>query len=226
VAGTFRRVPAQTDRLNHSEGLTPTGRVPVEHRFFGLDRRSLLPGLVVIALFVLWTVIVPSLNDLLHYSQQTKAGDVFVLKQGLTMDAQPGWGVDSGLLTTDRSTTAAAGETVALSKGGVAFAVTSGPFRGDARKLLGQITKVDHALAGNEAFHVSSDVATFHTNEGHHGVAQAYTTVAGAGVVTALVYGDTGLKITYTGSTTAMADHGEEVGDMIDSIRSGAAPAG
>jgi hypothetical protein len=218
-------MPAQTDRLNRSEGLTATGRVPVEHRFFGLDRRSLLPGLVVIALFVLWTVIVPSLNDLLRYSQQTKAGDVFALNQGLTMDAQPGWGVDSGLLTTDTPRSGAAGEPVELSKGGVSFAVTSGPFRGGARALLGQIGKVDHALSGDEAFHVSGDVATFHTNEGHLGVAQAYTTVAGAGVVTALVYGGTGVKITFTGSTTAMADHGEEVGDMIDSIRYNAAAA-
>jgi hypothetical protein len=62
-------------------------------------------------------------------------------------------------------------------------------------------------------------VATFHTDEGQRGVAQAYTTVAGAGVVTALVYGDTGLKLTFTGSTAALADHGNEVGDMIDSIR-------
>jgi hypothetical protein len=29
---------AETDRLHRSESLTPTGRVPVEHRFFGLDR--------------------------------------------------------------------------------------------------------------------------------------------------------------------------------------------
>jgi len=135
------------------------------------------------------------------------------------MDAQPGWGVDSGLVTTDKPRSQAAREPVALSNGGVAFVVTSGPFRGDARALLGQISKVDHALEGDEAFHVAGDVATFHTNEGHRGVAQAYTTVAGAGVVTALVYGDTGVKITFTGSTAAMADQGEEVGDMIDSIR-------
>ena len=141
------------------------------------------------------------------------------------MDAEPGWGVDSGLLTTDRARSAE-GEQVALSNGGVSFVVTPGPFRGDARALLGQIEKVDHALAGDEAFHVSSDVATFHTNEGHRGVAQAYTTVAGAGVVTALVYGDTGVKITFTGSTAAMADQGEAVGDMIDSIRYDEAAAG
>src|SRR5689334_17721809 len=123
--------------------LTATGRVPVEHRFFGLDRRSLLPGLVVIGLFVLWTVVVPAVNGALRYSQQTKAGDVFVLASGLTMDAQPGWGVSSGLLTTDRPRSGNTGEPVALDKGGGSFAVTTGPFRGTARELLASIEKVD-----------------------------------------------------------------------------------
>ena len=43
-----------------------------------------------------------------------------------------------------------------------------------------QAKKVSHALEGDEAFHVSSDVATFHTNQGTRGVPQAYTTVTGA----------------------------------------------
>jgi hypothetical protein len=59
-----------------------TGRVPVEHRFFGLDRRSLLPGLVVIGLFVLWTVVIPAVNHLVPYSQQTKAGDSSCWRRG------------------------------------------------------------------------------------------------------------------------------------------------
>ena len=36
-------------------------------------------GLVVLALFVLWTVVIPSVNDLLRYSQQTNAGAKHVL---------------------------------------------------------------------------------------------------------------------------------------------------
>ncbi|HWK26781.1 MAG TPA: hypothetical protein VNS09_09465 [Solirubrobacter sp.] len=208
-----------TGEGRRGDGLTLTGRVPVEHRFFGLDRRSLLPGLVVIGLFVLWTVVVPAVNDGLRYGQQTKAGDVFVLAKGLTMDAQPGWGVDSGLLTTDLTRSRAPGEDVALTKGGVSFVVSTGPFRGDASALLRQIDKVDHALAGDKAFHISSDVVPFHTDQGDRGVAQAYTTVDGAGVVSALVYGNTGVKITFTGSTAAMAATGRQVGDMIDSIR-------
>ncbi|WP_027006141.1 hypothetical protein [Conexibacter woesei] len=200
------------------EGLTPTGRVPVEHRFFGLDRRSLLPGLVVIGLFVLWTVVVPAVDNLLSYSQETRAGDVFVLDKGLTMDAQAGWGVDSGLLTTDKTQSGTPGETVVLAKGGSSFVVEPGPFRGSAERLLSQIKKVDTALEGDKAYHVAGTVQSFHTTDGHRGVAQAYTTVQGAGVVAALVYGNTGVKITLTGPTATIQDQADEVEKMIDSI--------
>ena len=143
---------------------------------------------------------------------------MFRLRAGLTMDAQPGWGVESGLLTTDepRGVDDAA---VGLTKGGVSFTVTPGPFRGDARELLGRVEKLDDAIGGEKAFHVSSDVGTFHTNQGQRGVAQAYTTVTGAGVVSTLVYGGTGLNIRFTGSSAGMADQADEVGEMIDSIR-------
>jgi hypothetical protein len=209
----------QTMGPRGSDGLTSTGRVPVEHRVFGLDRRSVLPGLVVIALFVLWTVVVPAVNGLLAYNQQTRAGDVFVLDAGLTMDAQEGWGVDSGLLTTDRPKTAVPGEAVVLANGGASFVVQPGPFRGSARRLLGQVERVDSALSGDKAYHVAGGVQAFHTADGHRGVAQAYTTVQGGGLVAALVYGDTGLKVTLTGTSAALRDQGDAVARMIGSIR-------
>ena len=202
--------------------LTPTGRVPVEHRVFGLDRRTLLPGLVVIGLFVLWTVVVPAIDDALSYDQQTRAGDVFRLRAGLTMDAQPGWGVQSGLRTTDEPR-GVPDAPVGLTKGGVSFTVTPGTFRGDARELLGRVEKLDDAIGGEKAFHVAGDVGTFHTNQGRRGFAQAYTTVTGAGVISTLVYEGTGLNIRFTGSSAGMADRADEVGKMIDSIRYDAA---
>lgn len=70
---------------------------------FGLDRRSLLPGLVVIALFVLWAILIPGVNGVLGYDDETVAGDVFALTDGIAMDAEPGWEVEQGLRTTDRT---------------------------------------------------------------------------------------------------------------------------
>ena len=60
-AVAWRRMASPGRGSDGGESLTLTGRVPVEHRFLGLDRRSLLPGLVVIGLFVLWTVVIPAL---------------------------------------------------------------------------------------------------------------------------------------------------------------------
>jgi hypothetical protein len=212
-------MPDQTLRPSGSDGLTMTGRVPVEHRILGLDRRSLLPGLVVIGLFLLWTVVLPAVNGLLSYNQQTRPGDVFRLGTGLTMDAAEGWGVDSGLLTRDRPWSPVPGAAVVLADGGASFVVQPGPFRGSAARLLGQIEKVDTALSGDKAYHVAGPVQSFQTADGHPGVAQAYTTVQGGGLVAALVYGRTGLKITFTGTSSALQDRGDAVARMIGSIR-------
>src|ERR1044071_6307608 len=160
-------MPEQTPGPRGAGQLTLTGRVPVEHRFFGLDRRSLLPGLVVIGLLVLWTVVVPAVNGLLSYNQQTRAGDVFALDSGLTMDAQEGWGVDSGLLTTDRPSSGVPGKAVVLVDDGASFVVQPGPFGGSARRLLGQVEKVDSALSGDKAYHVAGGVQGFHTAHAH-----------------------------------------------------------
>lgn len=203
----------------NSDPLTVTGRVPVEHRFFGLDRRTLLPGLVVIGLFVLWTVVLPGVNSLLNYGETTSAGDVFALGPGLTMDAQEGWGVEKGLLTDDDTRSQSSGEEVILTSGGVSFQVSPGKYDGDLRTLLAQIDKVTAALQGDEAFHAAGPVKTFHTNQGHRGLAQGYTTVDGEGVVAALVYGSTGLKITAAGTEAALSDRSDQIEKMIESIR-------
>lgn len=203
-----------------SGALTATGRVPVEHRLLGFDRRSLVPALVVLGLLLLWTVVVPAIDGAVDYRQQTRAGDVLALADGLTMDAQEGWSVDSGLLTTDRTASRRPGAAVLLTDGGVSFEVTPGPFRGTPRQLLADVERVDSAKSGGSAYHVSSPVAAFHTTQGAAGVAQAYSTVQGAGIVSALVYGSTGVRIVATGPAGWLGDRGEEVGAMIDSIRS------
>ncbi len=198
--------------------LTATGRVPAEHRVFGLDRRSLLPGLVVIGIFAFWTILIPAVNGLLDYDDTTRPGDVFAIAQGITMDAEPGWGVESGLRTSDDTAANFPGQDVALTSGGVTLQVASGPFQGDLRTLLSQIEKISAASNGDEAFHVAGDVKPFQTNQGRRGLAQGYTTVTGEGVVAALALGDTGVKVIATGPEESLTSRADAVEKMIDSI--------
>ncbi len=200
------------------DGLTATGRVPAEHRLLGLDRRTLLPGLLVLGLFVLWTVVVPGVNGLLGYDSTTKAGDVFLLAPGTTMDAQPGWGIESGLLTTDRTAVGQGGD-VLLVRGGSALQVSTGPFSGDARTLLDQIEKVGAVNGTGDAVTVSGDPVPFRTTSGTPGVAQAYRTADGEGLIAALVAGDRGVKVIATGPGATLGGEDDAIERMVESIR-------
>jgi hypothetical protein len=201
-----------------SDELTATGRVPAEHRVFGLDRRTLLPGLVVTGVFLVWVVLIPAINSALSYDQTTKAGDVFLLAPGVEMQAQQGWGVEKGLLASETTRSKSEGDGVLLVNGGVSFEITPGPYEGDVRPLLDSIDKVTAAAQSDEAFTVGGDVQSFETTEGHPGLLQTYTTKEGEGVIGALVYGETGLQITAAGPSTEPESKLEEIAQMIASI--------
>lgn len=198
--------------------LTPTGRVPAEHRFLGLDKRTFLPAFIVIGIFVFWAILIPAINKQIEYDQTTQAGDVFQLAPGLTMDAEQGWGVDGGLLVTDRTRSNAPGGTVVLVNGGVALQVMPGQFDGTPKELLPHIEKVTVGATEGEPVHFEGEVEGFKTSEGHRGVAQGFTTIAGEGFVVAMVFGKTGLQITASGPEAALVGKSDEIEDMIDSI--------
>lgn len=171
-----------------------------------------------VAVAVFWTVLIPFVNGLLDYDQTTRAGDVFALGPGITMDARQGWGVGEGLLTSETNASSEGEQVALVGDGGVSFVVTPGPYSGDLGTLLSQIDKVQTALQGNEAFNVANDVQSFQTNDGNRGLAQSYTTVDGVGVVAALKFGDTGLEITAQGPKASMVSEADDLERMIDSI--------
>ena len=54
----------------------PDDWVPVEERVLGFDKRTLWPGLVVLAVWVLWVHVVPAINDAIDFDNPVVAGDV------------------------------------------------------------------------------------------------------------------------------------------------------
>ena len=49
-------------------------RVPVEHRIFGLDRRTLPFAGVALAVWVLWAVLAPAVDDVVPWSDEVTSG--------------------------------------------------------------------------------------------------------------------------------------------------------
>ena len=58
--------PAREESRRHRE------RVPVEHRFGGLDRRSFVPALVVVGIWLLWAVALPHLDGAIDHDDNDR----------------------------------------------------------------------------------------------------------------------------------------------------------
>ncbi|HTW16629.1 MAG TPA: hypothetical protein VMF51_15935 [Nocardioides sp.] len=192
-------------------------RVPVERRWMGLDKRSIPYALVALAIFALWTVVVPRIDDAVAYDDQVSAGERFLIADGIVFTPTAGWQVDSGLrYDPDRPASA---EQVVLVKNGVTFAVQSGDFDGTPDALLDQIDKVTTLTDNGEGFSVSNERVSLTTDAGDVGVAEAFTSARAAGSIAALVLDGTGVEIQIVGPPEQLSAVSDEIVSMVATIR-------
>jgi hypothetical protein len=196
---------------------TVSGRIPVEHRFLGLDRRTIPLAAVALAVWLLWVVVVPAIDEAVPWRDVTRPGDVLQVTATVTMTPAVGWGVQSGLRTTDRTKSGENSEDVVLVNGGVTFQVTSGPWTGTPAQLLDQVTLITGTVIG-QSFRITQGAATIRTADGDVGVLESFATPRVEGLVAALVYGGDGLQIQAVGTPEQLAARAGDVQRMISSI--------
>jgi hypothetical protein len=196
---------------------TVSGRIPVEHRFLGLDRRTVPLAAVALAVWLLWVVVVPAIDEAVPWRDVTRPGDVLRVTSTVTMTPAVGWGVQSGLRTTDRTKSGQNSEDVVLVNGGVTFQVTSGPWTGTPAQLLDQVTLITGTVIG-QSFRITQGAATIRTADGDVGVLESFATPRVEGLVAALVYGGDGLQIQAVGTPEQLAARAGDVQRMISSI--------
>lgn len=194
-------------------------RVPVEHRWLGLDRRSLPYAAISFAVLALWAWVLPWVSDQVAWDDPVRPGEAIQVTDDVTMAAAPGWGVVAGLRTSDvtRSGQKAVNQVV-LVKDGVAFSVFQGPFSESPTRLLQQAELIQTASGEAYDFAVSGEVSPRTTASGLRGVTQDFSMADSRGAITAFVVDDVGIDIQVTGPEAQVAAHAHEVGDMIDSL--------
>jgi hypothetical protein len=200
-----------------SGSLARRPRVPIEHRWMGLDKRSIPYALVVVMIFLLWTVIVPRVDDAVDYDDQVAAGDQFLVAEDIVFTPIAGWQVDSGLRY-DPARPANAAQVV-LVKNGVTLAVQSGDFDGTPDALLDQIDKVTTLTDNGEGFSVSDERVSLTTDAGDVGVAEAFASARSSGSIAALVLDGTGVEIQIVGPPEQMSAVSDEIVSMVATIR-------
>ncbi|BCB73820.1 hypothetical protein GCM10022251_13550 [Phytohabitans flavus] len=197
--------------------------VPVERRWFGFDRTTIKPALLVLGLAVVLALVVPAVDSAVPTGTRVTAGDVVVLAGRIQFTPATGWQLTDGNL---RGEEPRAGDspTATVVNGPVTFAVKTGPFTGTPLALLEQIKKTTDALHGKHGLHVTGNPSPIQTNGGDQGVIARYRGTSSDGALAAFVIQGTGVEAVVTGPPGATQGPAQQINSMFTSI--GAEPGG
>ncbi|GAF44200.1 hypothetical protein [Rhodococcus wratislaviensis] len=192
--------------------------VPVDRRWFGLDRATIAPALVVLAVASVMALILPAIDRAVPYEDTVAAGDVLEVNGDVTFSPATGWGITSGVRAGDRPVSGDYPDTATVVDGDVVFTVHTGEFDGDAEALLAQIADTTDALHGAQGFHVTGSPETIVTDTGDRGVIAGFSGTHSDGVIAAFVLDGRGVEVVATGPAEVSGDTTVTIARMITSI--------
>jgi len=192
--------------------------VPVDRRWFGLDRTTILPAAIVLAVAIVMSIVIPQINDAVSYDDPVVAGDVMELQYGITFVPAPGWGITDGVREADAPVTGSFPPRATLVNGGAMFTVYTAPFAGDANALLEQIKETSDALATEKSLRLSDDASAITTESGIRGVLTSYSNSTTDGVIAAFVVDGKGIEVVSTGPSDVAPTITDDIAHMIVSI--------
>jgi hypothetical protein len=179
---------------------TPTS---ARRRSARIDGRTVVPALLVLALAVLMSVVLPSIDSATSYRDQIDAGDVAQLADGLTLVPATGWDVATGALVGHARSPVGTTGTTEVVDGSVELQVQTAPFGGTPSALLTRVNKIDADLARLQG----GAVATIRryavrTRQGAVGVAEDFVGVHKQGTIVAFVLRARGQSTSSQGEAT------------------------
>ena len=166
----------------------------------------------------MWAYVVPAIDDATPWEDPIRPGDVLQLTGDATIVPPVGWGLQSGLRTTDRPRSGFSAGPVMLAHDGQLVRITVGPWSGSAAELLGQVTAITTTTAQGQGFHVTSGADTFSTRDGIPGVLETFSSPRTEGLIAAVVIDSDGVQIQAVGPPAQAAGLARDVQRMLTSI--------
>ncbi|MFD6397416.1 hypothetical protein [Nocardia sp. NPDC060249] len=212
--GTHQR---ESERVYSEQYFDPGDRwVPVDRRWLGMDKRTILPALIVLVLAFLQGVLLPQIDAAIPEKDVTVAGEVIALQGQVGFSAAGGWSLVAGERQSDEPSGQGYPPQAVLALGGAQFVVRTGKFDGDARALLDQIQRTDELLGSGLT--ATGDPVAVTTRGGIDGVITRYAATGVDGVLAAFVLDGTGIEVVAVGPAQPGHDILGQVADMIASI--------
>jgi hypothetical protein len=160
-----------------SSGGAPPGWVPVEHRWFGLDRRTFRAGFSALAVALLLIYGTQALNAAIPWHNEIQPGQVLDLGDGATAVPPVGWQLEDGTLVGGAGASATNLQ-ILLASGGATIELDGTSYDGSAVAFLDQVERSE----GDDEATVSGAQGTLTTNAGLVGVVDSQTGPSGDGV--------------------------------------------
>ncbi|GIF02492.1 hypothetical protein [Actinoplanes siamensis] len=157
------------------------GWAPVEHRFFGLDRRTLRPAVFALVVGLVLIYGWQALDAAIPWHNRVRAGDVLDLGGGATAVPPVGWELQKGFLT-GQPGASATDLHVVLASGGARITMTGSSFSGSAGAFLDQVRRSE---SDDRPPAVNGPRQTIVTGAGLAGVVESSSGPGGDAVVAA-----------------------------------------
>ena len=196
---------------------------------WGIDRRTVGPALLVLALALVMSVVLPSIDSDTAYGDQVHAGDIAEIADGITLVPALGWDLASGALVGETRSTIGSTATTEIVHGSVTFFVRTAPFDGTPPALLDRIDRINgdlHRARGR--MEGTTDRYAVRTRQSVVGIAEDFVSVARQGTVVAFVFTSRGqslksrgegVEIVAAGPIGEVSRRRDDIVAMIRSIR-------
>jgi len=169
----------------------------------GIDGRTVVPALLVFALAVLMSVVLPSIDGATSYRDQIDAGDVAQIADGLTLVPATGWDLATGALVGHARSPVGTTATTEVVDGSVELQVQTAPFGGTPSALLARVNKIDADLERLRGGAVATTRRyAVRTRQGAVGVAEDFVGVHKQGTIVAFVLRARGQSTSSQGEAT------------------------
>jgi hypothetical protein len=202
-------------------------------RSAGIDRRTVGPALLVLALAVLMSVVLPSIDSATSYRDQVEKGDVAEIADGLTIVPATGWDLATGALVGHTRSPVGTTATTEVVDGSVELRVQTAPFDGTPSALLARVNTI---LADLQRLQGGAVATTrryaVRTRHGAVGVAEDFVGAHKQGTIVAFVFRSRGrstgsqeqatgegVELVAAGPEAPLARRRDDIVAMIRSIR-------
>jgi len=204
-------------------------------RSLAIDRQTVKPALLVLALALLMSVVLPSIDSATPYRDPLHGGDIAQLADGITLVPTAGWDLATGALVGHTRSVVGSTATTELVDGAVNFDVQVAPFAGKPAALLGRVNKIGAELHHARGSASASRQYPVTTDQGVVGVGEDFVGVGRQGSVVAFVFGSAGrptrgsagqatregVAIVVSGPNGSISRRPGDIVSMIRSIRTG-----